>query len=445
MTHEAILQHIISQAKAMQPQLTTLRRSFHRFPETGWLEMRTSAIIAKRLTELGYDVLTGRSVCLEEARMGVPAPEAIAAHAEQVKQQPGTPLDFLTEDMQQGFTGVIGILRCGEGPVIGLRFDIDALGMIECPDETHRPTRDEFASQNHGMMHACGHDGHAAMGLGIAAVLMSLRNELHGTVKLLFQPGEEGARGARAMVAAGHLDDVQFFLGNHLAPTESLDDGDCTPGTWGSLATAKYDAAFTGRASHAGGFPEQGCNALLAASTAVLGLHAIPRHSAGQTRINVGRLTAGTGRNVTPDRALLELEVRGETTEINAYMMQQAQTILEGAAAMYGCQVEIRCVGMAESQVSDETLWQLVADTVRRDLPHLTVSSQPNSRNWGSEDISIMMNRVQQHGGLATYMRTTTPMAGAQHTVTFDFDETVLSRGVQVFCAAVVRLMEEYA
>lgn len=376
---------------------------------------------------------------------GVPPAAVIDAHAQKVTSQPGTPLAMLTEELRQGFTGVVGILRCGEGPVITLRFDIDALGLEECPDMTHRPTREGFASRNPGMMHACGHDGHEAMGLGIAEVLAALRPQLRGTVKLLFQPGEEGARGARAMVEADHLDDVDFFIGNHIAPTDSLDDGDCTPGTWGSLATAKYDAAFKGRASHAGGYPEQGCNALLAAAAAVMGLHAIPRHSDGQTRVNVGRLTAGTGRNVTPDRALMELEVRGETTAINDYMMQQAKSIIEGAAAMYGCTVTLSCVGMAESQASDEVLWRRIADVTAQDLPHLTVSSQPNARNWGSEDISIMMNRVQTHGGLATYMRTTTPMAGAQHTVTFDFDESVLCRGVQVFCAAVVRLMEEQA
>lgn len=161
--------------------------------------------------------------------------------------------------------------------------------------------------------------------------------------------------------------------------------------------------------------------------------------------MNVGRLTAGTGRNVTPDRAVMEVEVRGETTEINEYMMAQAKQICEGAAAMQGCRVTMKCVGMAEGQHSDEALLQRVADVVQRDLAPMTVSSQSNARNWGSEDISIMMNRVQAHGGQATYMRMMTPMAGAQHTVTFDFDESVLGRSVQVFCAAVLDLMEAKA
>ena len=430
-----IMKRIMERAQAISPELTALRRDFHHYPETGWLEMRTSAIIAKRLTELGYDVKTGRAVCAEGARMGLPPKEALASHAREALAQ-GAPADFLTQDMAEGFTGVIGELRCGEGPVLALRFDIDALGMQECAESTHRPVHEGFASVNPGMMHACGHDAHAAIGLGTAKVLSEMKDQLHGTVKLLFQPGEEGARGAKAMVAAGHLDDVDVFIGSHVAPTDSLDDGDVTPGTYGSLATTKYDVTFRGLAAHAGGFPEKGRNALLAAASAVLALHAIPRHSAGESRINVGTLNAGTGRNVIPDEAVMQLEVRGETTEINSFMAAAAEDVCRGAAAMQGCTVEMKKMGEAEGQRSDGALLKRIGDVVRRDLPHLTVSSVENAKNWGSEDISVMMNRVQARGGLATYMRVMTPMASAQHTVKFDMDERVLVTGVQVFCAA---------
>ena len=106
----------------------------------------------------------------------------------------------------------------------------------------------------------------------------------------------------------------------------------------------------------------------------------------------------------------------------------------------------VRCpsalAGRAESQRSDEKLIERIGETVRRDLPEMTLSSVQNARNWGSEDISVMMNRVQAHGGLATYMRVMTPMAGAQHTVSFDMDERVIGCGVAVFCAAVLDLMK---
>lgn len=428
---------------SMQEELTAIRRSVHRYPETGWLEMRTSAIIASRLREMGYEVLTGRQVCAADARMGLPDEADMRAHAERVRAQEGTPLGALTEDMTRGFTGVVGILRCGEGPVIALRFDIDALGMNECPDGTHRPTREGFASRNPGMMHACGHDGHVAIGLGVAKALMQVRDSLHGTVKLLFQPGEEGARGARAMVAAGHLDDVDVLIASHIAPTGGPDDGDVTAGTWGSLATTKFDVTFRGAAAHAGGFPEKGRNALLAAAHAVVALSGIARHSEGQTRVNVGVLHAGTGRNVVPDTATMQVEVRGETTEINRYMAGRCEAICQGAAMMEGCACEMRKVGEAEGQHSDLALEARIATAVARDLPHLTLSTIQNARNWGSEDVSLMMNRVQARGGQATYMRVMTPMAGAQHTVTFDFDETVLVKSVEVFCAAVLDMIAE--
>lgn len=433
-------QEIIRLAGGLGEKSRERRRDFHRFPEMAWYEMRTSAIIAKTLTELGYEVLTGRQVCLESARIGVPSEEELEAHASQMLAQ-GAPEAYLTEDMKQGFTGVIGILRCGEGPVVALRFDIDALGLIEAETEDHRPFREGFASRNVGVMHACGHDAHGAIGLGTAEVLMKLRSHLHGTIKLIFQPGEEGVKGARAIVAHGHLDDVDYFLGTHVAPTKGPDDGDVTPGTWGSLATSKYDAHFYGQAAHAGGFPEKGSSAIVAAANAVLNLMAIPRHSKGITRVNVGKIQGGTGRNVVPDYAVIQFEVRGDTTEINRYMDEQARQICEGAAKMAGCRCDMVLQGSAESQHSDEDFLEDIAGIVQRTLPHLRVSSCKNAQNWGSEDISLMMNRVQEHGGKATYMRSMTDMASPQHTNTFDIDEKVLVDGIETFSMIVYELL----
>lgn len=433
-------QEIIRLAGGLGEKSRERRRDFHRFPEMAWYEMRTSAIIAKTLTELGYEVLTGRQVCLESARIGVPSEEELEAHASQVLMQ-GAPEAYLTEDMKQGFTGVIGILRCGEGPVVALRFDIDALGLIEAETEDHRPFREGFASRNVGVMHACGHDAHGAIGLGTAEVLMKLRSHLHGTIKLIFQPGEEGVKGARAIVAHGHLDDVDYFLGTHVAPTKGPDDGDVTPGTWGSLATSKYDAHFYGQAAHAGGFPEKGSSAIVAAANAVLNLTAIPRHSKGITRVNVGKIQGGTGRNVVQDYAMIQFEVRGDTTEINRYMDEQARQICEGAAKMAGCRCDMVLQGSAESQHSDEDFLEDIAGIVQRTLPHLRVSSCKNAQNWGSEDISLMMNRVQEHGGKATYMRSMTDMASPQHTNTFDIDEKVLVDGIETFSMIVYELL----
>lgn len=427
-------------SESYSKEAVKIRRDIHKHPETAFLEMRTTVIITRMLRELGYEVLVGKEVCKEGERLGVPEQQELLAHAEKVLGQDVLPED-LTQDIRDGYTGAIGILRCGEGPTVALRFDIDALGMNECGEETHRPFREGFSSVNQGMMHGCGHDGHIAIGLLTAKALMSIKDELHGTVKLIFQPGEEGGHGAAPIVMNGHLDDVDYFIGNHIAPTGSMDDGDVTPGTYGSLANTKYDVYFRGTAAHAGGFPEKGKNALVSASQAVLGLYSIPRHSGGQTRVNVGTLHAGTGRNVIPEEAKLQIEVRGEDTEINNYMSEQAEKICMGAAMMTGCSCEMKMVGRGETQHSDEELFRRIGDVIGKHCPDLRVSSVPNARNWGSEDISLMMNRVQSHGGLATYMRTMTDMASEQHTTRFDFDEGVLSKGIRVFTSIVYELM----
>ena len=401
--------------------IIALRCHFHQHPELSAQEHATSDYICAHLDELGipYERIVG------------PRPEG-------------------KRDERDEFigTGIIATIR-GEAPDaydangqpakrVALRCDMDALPVAE---KTELP----FASQNDGVMHACGHDCHMAMQLGAARILMDMRNQLHGEVRLIFQPAEEGVRGAYAIVENGWLDDVDVLLASHIAPTGQADDGDVTVGTWGSLATTKYDAVFTGRAAHAGGFPEQGKNALLAAASAALALHAIPRHSGGQSFVNVGTLRAGSGRNVVPDHALMQVEVRGETTEINRFMMARTEEICRGAAAMQGCACSLTVMGTAEGQHSDLALIERIGAVIRRDLPGLTLSTEQNAKNWGSDDVSVMMNRVQAHGGQAAYMRAMADMAGAQHTVTFDFDEAVLGKSVAVFCAAAMALMEEEA
>lgn len=416
------------------------RRDFHRNPETAWLEMRTSAVIAGILDQLGYEVLTGKAVCAPAGRIGIPPADVLQKHAERVTRQ-GTASQYLTEEMKEGYTGVIGILRCGEGPVVGLRFDIDALGLTEQSGEEHRPFREGFSSVQEGSMHACGHDGHAAIGLGVAEVLMQIKKTLHGTVKLIFQPAEEGTKGARAIVECGHLDDVDFFVGAHISPDDGEDDGDVTPGSYGSLATTKYDVYFRGRPAHAGGVPEQGISAIIAASNAVLNLTAIPRHSEGASRVNVGSIHGGTGRNVVPEEAMIQMEVRGETTKINQYMEDCAKRVCHGAAAMNGCTCEMVVMGSAQSLQSDEDFLNEIGQMIRDHLPNLTVSTHECSKNKGSEDISLMMARVQAHGGKATFMRTVTAMTSPQHTTGFDFEESVLTKGIETFSAIVYHLL----
>ena len=434
-----IIERIKSQAEALQPQMVAQRRDFHKYAESGWFEMRTSSIIARQLTDMGYEVLVGEDVCDREARMGVSDQATLDAQYKRAVEQGGDP-DFLpyTKD---GMTGVIGILRCGEGPTVALRFDIDALGVIESQEADHRPFAEGWASVNPGMMHACGHDGHATVGLGVAKVLMDVKDSLHGTVKLIFQPAEEGVRGAKAVVAKGHLEGVDYVLGTHVTNNTTYPGDMTVAGSYGSFATTKYDVVFHGKSAHAGGAPNMGDNAMLAAATAVLNLQAIPRHKEGESRINVGKLVAGSGRNVICDEAFMEIEVRGATSEVNEYVSDYAIRILESAAAMHGCTVEYKIMGAAESLASDTALAERMRD-FWREACGFTTSDELMMRLSGSEDYSYMMNAVQKQGGQALFFRALTKCYAGSHNRRFDFDEVFLENGVKLFCTAVYNLMK---
>jgi len=428
---------IVSMAESMLPEMAATRQDFHKHAETGWLEMRTSSIIARKLTDLGYKVLVGDAVCDRDARMGVPSEEVLEAQYQRAVAQGADP-EFVPYT-KGGMTGVIGILECGEGPTVAMRFDIDALGVFEASDDQHRPHCEGFASINNGFMHACGHDGHATIGLGVAKVLMSIKESLHGTVKLIFQPAEEGVRGAKSIVAKGHLDGVDFLLGNHISgSSEKTGSADLIPGSYRSLATTKYDVVYTGKAAHAGSAPHLGNNALLAAASAVMNLYAIPRHGKGSTRINVGTLHAGSGRNVIADEAKMELEIRGADTEINDYMTQYAERILENAADMFGCTCQIKLMGAAEALCSDKVL----ADRVAAVAQEIGLNPNASSSGSGSEDVSYMMNRVQQNGGQAVFFRTLTKISGTSHGRYYDFNESVLVNAVKIFCCTAADIMK---
>jgi aminobenzoyl-glutamate utilization protein A len=402
--------------------------------------MRTSSIIAGKLHDMGYEVVTGKDVCYSEARMGLPSLEELNDHYEWAKSN-GADFRFI-ESSKDGFTGVIGILDCGEGPTVAMRFDIDALGVIESKDKNHKPYTLDFCSVNDGVMHACGHDGHASIGLGVAKVLMEIKNSLHGKIKLIFQPAEEGVRGARAIVENGHLDDVDYFIASHISDSSDSEGSDVIPGSYGSLATSKYDIFFYGKAAHAGGSPEKGDNVMLPVATSILNLQAIPRHSKGISRINVGKVVAGTGRNVIADQAKMEIEVRGETSEINEYVEDYAIRIIKGAAQMHNTKYDIKKMGAAKPLNSDDTMAERVRRVCIDGLKEIKVSSVLKSKNGGSEDVSYMMEIVQKNGGQATFMRILTPTAAPAHARAFDFGEEVLAKGIKVFSAVTYDIMK---
>ncbi|NLU10253.1 MAG: M20 family metallo-hydrolase [Tepidanaerobacter acetatoxydans] len=413
-------------AKSMESKAIAYRRDFHKYPEVGWTEFRTSSKVAEILMALGYEVKLGRKILKEEAIMGLPTQQEMLNEIERAVKE-GANSKII--EMMENRPGVVGILHTDKpGPTVAFRFDMDALSITEAQDDEHRPYKENFSSIHDGIMHACGHDGHVAVGLCLAEMLIKIKDKLSGTVKLIFQPSEEGVRGARAMVEAGVVDDVDYFLAFHIGFGGDVPIG-LAAKTTGFLATSKTDVTYTGQTAHAGAFPQQGKNALLGAASAVLNLHAIAPHSDGITRINVGVLTAGTSANIIPGSAHMKIETRGETTALNDYMQERAKSILEACAKMYGLGCHITDAGAAPSAEGDEELAQIVKQIGE----NLGLSRIENESHFGaSDDATYFMEKVQSQGGKALYFQVKTPIASNHHNSRFDFDESCLVIALQI-------------
>jgi aminobenzoyl-glutamate utilization protein A len=420
----------------LYPQLQAWRRDFHRYAESGWLEFRTASLVAEELDRLGYQLQLGREVINAEARMGLPSAQILAAQEQRALEQ-GALAKWLPF-FSGGFTGIVATLDTGRpGPTIAFRVDMDALDLNELLHPDHLPFREGFASCNSGMMHACGHDGHTTIGLGLARVFKSLEPQLQGRIKLIFQPAEEGTRGAKSMVEAGVVDDVDFFTAVHIGT--GVPAGELVCGSDSFMATSKLDVTFRGVASHAGAKPEDGRNALLAAAQASVGLYAIPRHSEGSSRINVGVLQAGTGRNVIADRAFMKVETRGATNEINEFVYQQALNVIQGAATMQGVEYDVALMGAAQSSQPTQP-W---VDYVHRQALNISeLGSVVDRREQaaGSEDATYMMERVKSHGGQATYVIFGCEISAGHHNEKFDFDEQILTVAVKTLATLALNL-----
>ncbi|HOO88100.1 MAG TPA: amidohydrolase, partial [Synergistales bacterium] len=367
---------------SMKQRLVQLRREFHAHAETGWTEFWTTAKIAGILKNLGYQVSVGKEILDLESVMGRPSEDEMAKYIERAVHQGADPEWIKRMD---GYTGAVAVLDTGKkGPTLAFRFDIDAVDVAEAAEENHRPFREGFASMNENAMHSCGHDAHTVIGLGFAELLMRRKEELKGVFKLIFQPAEEGVRGGKAVAMKGILDDVDYFLGAHIGM--GIPTGNVAPGCGDFLCTTKFDAVYKGKAAHAGGAPNEGKNALLAAASATLALAGISPHKDGATRLNVGVLHAGTGRNVVPSKAVMKVETRGLTTALNEYVYGRAMEIVEGAAVMYGVELSVAKMGEAVDAFSDKELVDLVAEKALS-VPGIEKLA-PSVSLGGSEDVS---------------------------------------------------------
>ncbi|WP_248516540.1 amidohydrolase [Salinarchaeum laminariae] len=417
--------------------LIALRRDLHRRPEPAWCEFYTTARIVEACREIGVDALhVGPDALASDERMAVPDDEtldewygrALAAGADE---------SILTE-LEGGHTGLIAELHRGEGPTIALRVDIDGLPRGESEAAEHVPAAEGFRSENDGAMHACGHDAHAAIGIGVLRAI-SESEAFSGTLKLIFQPAEEQVGGAKAIAESGHLDDVDSLLAIHIGLDHPT--GEIVAGVEGFLAVAQFEAEFEGAPAHAGGQPEQGRNANQALAAAVQNCYAIPRHSDGPTRINAGVIEGGTASNIVPEYARMVLEVRGETTPLMEYMDENARRVVEGAALMHDCDVTLSDDGRAPSAESDDELRDVVG-AVAKGHPDVERVLDRDDLG-GSEDATYLMRAVQDNGGLAAYVGVGTDHPGGHHTATFDVDEDSIGIGVDVLADSIERIAAE--
>ena len=416
-------------------ELISTRRHLHTMPEEGWSEFTTTAYIVEKLRKLGYEVLLGKKVinpdnCLGRSQKVV---EAGLAYA----RKNGVSEELLKE--MDGLTGCVGVMDTGRpGPTLAIRFDIDCVPVTESTDADHIPAKEGFCSTRPGLMHACGHDAHTSTGLAVAHWFADHKDEMKGKLKILFQPAEEGVRGAAGMAASGIVDDADYFLGAHIAMM--CKTGELSVKPYGFLCTTKLDVTYTGRPAHAGVEPNAGHNAMAAACNAFVQLLGIARHGSGMTRINVGQLVAGEGRNVIPSHAVMKMEVRGETGEINQYMYDSAVNIIKGCALSQNCEYTIEKMGEAVDLTNDPELVKVLTEAVGN-VEGMTARQDPMNFG-GSEDATILARRVQAHGGKAAFFVLGADRPSGHHTAKFDIDEKALDKGLAVWANAIKLILK---
>ncbi|CAH0529862.1 amidohydrolase [Vibrio hippocampi] len=409
-----------------------LRRHFHQNPETGFTEFWTTSEICDYLSELGYEIHYGKDLY----RSTYPSIQHISEVAQIDKNKVDSayqtakaslPESPWLAEMEGGFTGVIAILDCVEkGPITGFRFDIDGLPVQESSGSEHIPSREQFASRNNNM-HACGHDGHTAIGLALAKQIADNRNQLSGRFVLVFQPSEEGPSGGEVFARFDIFKQLDYLVPLHIG---IIDERKIVCGL-SFLNVRNCRVIFRGKNAHAAVSPELGRNALQAACTAVTNLYGISRHREGMSRLNVGQMCSNNPTNIISDHAEFELEVRGEQNKISHYLFERANSIIRGAAAMYDVEVEIEELGeyvCADNSEKSVSLMKKAAINIGLDQDVIVERKLTSA----SEDATFLMNAVNENNGSASYLCLGSPTYGGHHHPSFDFDEDMLVYGVDI-------------
>ena len=395
MNPKSKIQNLKSEADLLKEQLISWRRDFHRHPELGFQEFRTSSIVAKYLSSLGMEVQTG-----------------------------------------VGKTGVIGLLEGSQpGPVVMLRFDMDALPIQEA-------NQTDYVSQTPGVMHACGHDAHTAIGMGIAQLMMKYRDELKGTLKFVFQPAEEGCGGALAMIADGVLEDPkpEVALGLHVWNDQRL--GFLAAGSGGVMAAADiFTIKVQGKGGH-GAQPHLCVDAVLVAAQIVTALQSVvarnvnPRQTAVVT---VGTIHAGTAFNIIADAAELTGTIRTFDTFVREDIFRRMTEVVENTARALGASATLEVKTISPATINADRPAQLVREAAIEVLGAENVTADQFTMT--AEDMSEFLNRVPGCFFFIGSANAEKGLNAAHHNPHFDIDEDVLPLGVAVLSAATLHYL----
>lgn len=381
------------EADELLPKLVEWRRDFHRHPELGFQEVRTAGIVAAHLQELGLEVSTG-----------------------------------------VGKTGVIAMVEPDELPddseTVLLRFDMDALPIHE---ETGLP----FASEKAGVMHACGHDGHTAIGMGVAQLLTRHRNELPGRVKLVFQPAEEGLGGAMAMISDGALEEPQpaAAYGLHLWSRLPYNQVVVQPGPlW--AAADMFTLTVHGKGGH-GATPHDTVDATLIASQLVVALQTIVSRNANPSDtavVTVASFHSGNAGNVISERAVLEGTIRSFEPEVRNLLLQRIDEICTGICQAFGARYEFEMYSCVPATINSEAGAEVMAGIANEVVGEENVAQI--APMMVGEDMAEFLNRAP---GCFVLVGAASPEEGfysPHHSPTFDFEESVMSTGVSLLAEA---------
>ena len=392
-------QRINEAAAAAEPRVIAFRRDIHQHPELGNREVRTAKIVADRLRQLGIEVREG------------------VAH-----------------------TGVVGLLRGGKpGKVVALRADMDALPVSEQVDLPFASkVRTTYNGQEVGVMHACGHDAHVAILLGVAEVLAGMKSEIPGTVKFVFQPAEEGAPegeegGAELMVKEGVLDNpkVDAIFGLHVTSRFAVGELAYKPG--GMMAAVdSLKIVVRGKQTH-GAYPWLGVDPIVVASQIVLGLQTIPSRQLDSTLapsiVTIGMIRGGVRGNIIPDEVEMVGTLRALDKNMQREIHERVKRTAESIASGAGATATVTITTGYPVTFNDPALTERMAPTLKRTSPNTTVVNAV----LGAEDFSFFQEKVP---GLFIWLGTrpknqTAEQAPSNHSPLFYVDESGLGLGVR--------------